>query len=419
LPLSRQRPCAAHPEVEIHTTEDEGGPWLEVGAIDESEDMAPVYVRRFDDETYSSVWPAHQYVEMANEAVQAGHIGDRREALRQLLAAAAAWGRGADALATESAFLLDHAARGMVARSNPMTPESAAALVGLYLRSRADFTIQVWDNVRLPLGRFHWFTTRALLPAGWRWHSACVLSSHATGDDTLQSLGGAALMRVDRALRARDRLQTQLQLPQNNTTLDEALFYLDVVLVQLMGAFDAVARVAHLTYGLSTDHRYASWRSNDWRRRMRQEEPTLANLMDRQQPARHALELVAVLRNSIHGEALEGMTFFGAHGGRRPETLLQIPRAEHARFMDSVARLGGIDHWGVRSVTGGLEVDPDLYVEALVPAAAEALDSLMRETAVERLPQIRPSDLSTGPPEDAESPFRKEIRDVVRLLAGL
>jgi hypothetical protein len=408
-----------HPDIDVYTTVDEGAPWLEIGAIDEAEDMAPVYVRHPEEGALAGVWPAHQYVEMAKKAIDAGHMNDEQEALRQLLVAAAAWEQGADALATESVFLLEHAPRGMIARSNPMTPESAAALVGLYLRSRADFTIQMWGDTKFPLGRLYWFATRAVLPAGWRWHSACVMSSFATGDDTLQSLGGAAFMRVDRALRARDRLHTQLQLPQDSTTLDEALFYLDVVLIQLMGAFDAVARVAHLTYGLTTDRRYASWRSKDWRREIRQQEPTLANLMDKQQPARDALELVALLRNSIHGEILEGMTFHGAHGGRRPESLLQIPRAEHAPFMDSVARLGGKDHWGVRSITGGLELDPDSYVEALVPAATDALNSLMQKTEVERLPQIQPSDLSTGPPEDAESPFRKEIRDVVRLLAGL
>jgi len=160
---------------------------------------------------------------------------------------------GADALATRDPLLVGSARPAWAVRGNPMTPEEAAALVGLYLRLRGNFVFNAGSGFTANLNRslFYWATTRAVLPASWRWTNACAASSRTTGDEATLNLAHAVLARFDRALRARDRMHEQLMLKASPDTLDEALFYFVIVLEQLGGAFDAVARVAHRAYSLS------------------------------------------------------------------------------------------------------------------------------------------------------------------------
>lgn len=113
-----------------------------------------------------------------------------------------------------------------------MSPEDAAAVVGLYLRQRNEFTIwkgQPAGTLESNRGLFYWVLTRRMLPAGWRWFGACVASSEDQEISELVLLAQSALVRLGRALRARDRVLVQFQLEQDNETAVEALFYLDVV----------------------------------------------------------------------------------------------------------------------------------------------------------------------------------------------
>jgi hypothetical protein len=230
------------------------------------------------------------------------------EILRVLLLASASRDRGADALVTGSRVLIDPAIRGPVARdSNAMPVEAALALAGLYLRARDDFTLRQLQGGRETFNRglFYWVLARELLPSAWRSTSAGGQHDQATGDDHVFQLFISVITRLDRALRSRDRLHHQMKLEQNNDTADEALFALDTFLVFLVGAFDAVGRAAHLTYGLDPSRIHdVSWRRS-WRtRKLAPVAATLAQLMDNGTPARDTLDLLALLRNTVHGEAL-------------------------------------------------------------------------------------------------------------------
>ena len=133
--------------------------------------------------------------------------------------------------------------------------DDALRVVGLYLRSQGSFIIS-----RDPAGRgthtmnrglYYWVGTRELLPSAWRWFSACVQYSAGIGDNSLMLLGQSVLQ-PQRALQVRDEVRVALNKPQNNDTADEALSSLDIVLLLLMGAVDATARVVHSVLEMSS-----------------------------------------------------------------------------------------------------------------------------------------------------------------------
>ncbi|MFL5409466.1 MAG: hypothetical protein ACJ79O_26915 [Myxococcales bacterium] len=407
---------AGREHVELFSTspDDEKALRIEIDPIDRSEDMAPVRIHRAESFSHRAVIFAHQYEEMARASAAAGETSEE-DALRALLLAAAAYDLGADALVTGSPVLLSGEHGEFIARSNPLPSTVAAALAGLFLRLRADFayvSVQGLNEAVSPW-LFYWIVTRDLLPAGWRWLSGC--SDQTRNEIAMADLAGSALERFSRALRARDHLHEQVRLSATNETNDVAVFYFDVVLLMLTAAFDIAAHVAHLVYELPPKtYRSATWRRQWWRDDLRVAANPLAALMDKEQPARDALELAAILRNKIHGEALRAVTF--KRGGRPAETMIELPSPVVDDLRVAASRLGGEADWGFRASGPRTYIEPDQYVEALLPAVASGLNDLMAATEVERLgaPKVV---RSAGAPD--EWPWDEDTRLRLRLLAGV
>jgi hypothetical protein len=269
---------------------------------------------------------------------------------------------------------------------------------------------------RFRLGRslFYWVLARELLPSGWRWFAACVNTSRAGGDPAMLGLGQSALLRLDRALRARDRMQIQYQLPQNNDVACEALFYLDVVLISLIASFDAVGRVAHEVYGIAGPSHSVGWRRGPWRSALEKSAPHLATMTELGSGDRDVLELAALLRNTVHGAALRSIQ---VRGSGTEETLVEVPPDEESALLNCVDRSGGEFRWGIRRLGGRVFLDAQIYVEVLMPLAAETICRLMDATEVERLPGVTGSTLPIEPPTDEV--WKPDIRTAVRLLSGL
>lgn len=414
-----------HPQLDLLSTRAEGLPHLDVGPVDQEADQAPVLISRPDGSTTQmAVWPASTFQALAERYLgEHRDLGDHDEVLRALLLASAAEDDGADALVTASRVLLDPAVRGRAAEdSNAMLVEQALALVGLYLRLRDDFTLGRVGGYRRGFNRgpFYWVLARELLPSAWRSTSAGGQQMQATGNDTVFQLFVSAITRLDRALRARDRLHGQTKLEQNNDTADEALWFLDALLVFLVGAFDAVGRAAHLTYGLDPSrlHR-VGWR-RPWRtQQLAPVAPALARLVDDGTPDRDALEVLALLRNTVHGEALRTVATGRASGSLQNVVLL--PTDQEQALLAIVTRRGGDDAWGIRPLTSlGVSMQMDVFVEAVFPMAVAALNRLIGAIEVERLPGVQPADLPVGPPDGTrDDPFHPSRRRRARLLAGL
>lgn len=76
------------------------------------------------------------------------------------------------------------------------------------------------------------------------------------------------------------------------------------MLLMLSGSFDVTALIANRVYGLSVPDYRTGWRQRQWRDALRLVDRALADLMEPRKSGADALELVALMRNTVHGEAL-------------------------------------------------------------------------------------------------------------------
>ncbi len=306
-------------------------------------------------------------------------------------------------------------ARGLVIAS----PEQALPLVSLYLRAQGQFIayrgVDGRGTVTLNKGLFYWVGTRELLPAGWRWFTACVQHS-AGGDDSMIFLGQSLFQRVQRALQARDAAHRALNQPQNNDTADDALGGLDLVLLGLMAAVDVTARVAHRTLSLGRRERAAAWQ-RDWVERVEAVAPGLAAVVATGTHGGETLTILNALRNSIHGSALDALAV-GSATGRRQSTLVGLPHDEADRVVAAMDMLGGREAFGVTELLPDrIHADPGMLLDAVFARTLFVLNELMRLTPVEGLDRVSLAPEDQFPPTDG--PFEEWMRHSVRWQLGL
>ena len=238
--------------------------------------------------THTLAWSVGQqafHADLVGEPVLAASTDSRTTAYKMLDPDQAAARRAADAVAACAARQIKadlyitnreylHRLTRPIGRGVTFcTPREALALVGLYLRIQGEFLI--WKDqssgTAYPFdkGLYYWVGARELLPAGWRWYAACV--AHSEGQDQtadardLTYLGRAVFQRITRVLQARDELLRAMNCKQDNNVAEDALTSLDTCLVFLMGALDAVARIAHHVLGLRPDQaHHAGWQRSRW-----------------------------------------------------------------------------------------------------------------------------------------------------------
>jgi hypothetical protein len=267
---------------------------------------------------------------------------------------------------------------------------------------------------------------RELTPSSWRWFSACADNANHTQDDGLAMIAQSAMERIEYALRARDRLHERLQLPATRDTAIDAIFYFNVVLFMLGGAFDAMALVAHRTHGIEAKEYSVGWGRSDWMKKLSKVNKPFAEMMKEGEPHRDARDLVAVRRDTIHSDALRSVTWQSA--STRDERIV-VPAATAKRLVEITNRLGSPATFGLsperglRSVEPGgtreyqvTYVEPGVYVEAIFPRVAEAMNAIMDATPVDTLPGVDAATLLRPPTDDDE---RAATRRRIRLLAGL
>jgi hypothetical protein len=269
---------------------------------------------------------------------------DSRE--RDAIALQVAQAMYADLFITERAYLF--ATRASTRGVTVCKLAEALAAVGLYLRSQKAFLI--WRGVdggltfTMNQGLYYWVGTRELLPNAWRWFSACVQESHATNDKTLLELGQSLLRRVQRVLEARDRFHRAFNLPQNNDTAATVLDELDSILLSLMGAVDASARIAHLVLGLTGGPHTAGWqRDQRWLPQVATGEPPLAALFNVGTSHNHVLTILRLMRNTVHGQMIQSIAL--QQSGRMLETAIMLPASDEAAILSSMDALGGRGSW--------------------------------------------------------------------------
>ena len=302
--------------------------------------------------------------------------------------------------------------------------DDALAIVGLYLRAQGSYV--TWRGVdgrgtsTMNRGLFYWVGTRELLPAAWRWFTACVQHSNGGGDDRLIFVGQSVLQRTQRAIQARDEMHIALNRAPDNDTAEDALVAMDILLLLLMGAVDATARVAHTTLGLTSPPHSSGWQRKPWRKEVREVAPDLADLFKTGSKHLHALTILRLLRNAIHGEALQPLAVGTGH--RRVRTLVTLPHSDAAEVMKAIAALGGEAAWGVESlIPGRLHFDPGQLIDELFPRVLELLNCVMDDTPVERLSHVSLSPSDSLPPDEKtrDDTFGEMNRASIRWQLGL
>jgi hypothetical protein len=338
--------------------------------------------------TLDAIHLTAQYERFAAKAAAMCAITADR-ALTELLLAQAAK-RHAHFLVTDSAFLLRDAPRGLVQDANPIEVRQALAIVGLYLRTEDEFLVEPRRDGRLHLSRrlFYRYLAWDLLPTAWLWFGACGESARSTGNETPLELADAALDRTVRALKARDHVLAQVQLPATSDTQDEALFYLDAAHLFLRGAFDAAALIADLVYELEGKPLQIGWTHNGtWRTKLGAAAPELAELIAPNTHDRNVIDLVAHVRNTIHREPLGGVAYSSSLG-RVVENLILVPQVDEDRLLELIEVLGGRAAWGIGDVDGRTCFESDMYVSSLVLESARTLDRILAAIDTEMLPGV-------------------------------
>lgn len=404
---------ADHDHVEVLATDGSTPDRVVVGTLDAKHGYRPFNVERADGSGFISGVAGNA----PDIATQYAEPGQEAEAERVMTLARGAADHGSDALVTGSDLLLDGFPRNLVNEANPMTPEAAVALLGLFLRAREDSAFSIEGNWREGMDRetFYFILMRDLTPSGWRWFSGCVANSVHANDDGLMMIAQSAMERIEHALRARDRLHERLQLPPTRETATDAIFYFNVLLLLLGGALDALALVAHRTHGISMDEHLVGWGRAQWTRELRRVNRPLAELMDQGQPHRDARDLVATMRNTIHSEALRSITW---HVGSTRDERIAVPAGITGRIEKIANRLDSAAAFGLsRESDSRAYVEPGVYVEAIFPLVMEAMNALMDATPVENLPGVQARALMSGPPNDAL--FSPARRGRVRLFSGI
>jgi hypothetical protein len=116
-----------------------------------------------------AVWPYQQWEQLASRSVPSGI--DTPSWLQDILVARVAVEVRADVLVTSSQALLTSDVTS-VKEANPLSPEQALAVIGLFLRNRRQYPMAGPNDLTFGEHLFLWSAARAQLPSGWRWGSA-------------------------------------------------------------------------------------------------------------------------------------------------------------------------------------------------------------------------------------------------------
>ena len=273
----------------------------------------------------------------------------------------------------------------------------AAALLGLYLRAHGDFTVQHEGNHGTFLAPHNFYAGAAVAPlrrypdclrlAVGRWRSARGVAAH----DLLRGLE----LRLGRALRARDYFVVRTRALRPDDSWEEALFFFEAFLLSAAGALDALARYCHVAAELGGSREAAGWRKRDWReKKMLKARPELAPVIRHEDTRLMATnEVVGLLRNYIHGEALTQQLSDDRQPGITDYLMgkLVIGGQDAERLHAAAAHLPGVDgavagEWpeGVASVLPARLLPPliaNLYAAVNELMEAFALDQATLQAA--------------------------------------
>jgi hypothetical protein len=318
-------------------------------------------------------------------ADEASSLGLRQEVLerRLLLAHHAARHDDVDGLVLPFDEELAERWRELWIKAPIVTIEEAVALCGLCMRAHGDFTIALEHNtvIQAEDEQFYRAGAAALLRGIATWLVASTKHWRSHGDPAQSALADAILVRMGRALKARDYLQVRRRAPNRDGAWADVLFFFEYVLLSLQGVLDSAARFLHLHYGLKRSRRAANWGREQWRTDLLQAGAP-EKLFEDGRLIRLDV-LVGELRNSIHGEVLSHELREPSDGDTDP-TFLGYMRTGIALDRDlAAAIMPAAEVEFERSALAGTFpdgvalVDPWAYAESAIVSVARAIGDLV------------------------------------------
>lgn len=393
---------------------------LTIREPDLENDYVPVLVGYPGHAGYIVIPRYKQWKRLANsELLQFPRPAEKK--LAEVLRARAALVWPADVFVTEWDLLLKCTVT-WIREANPMPLADALALVGLFLRRRGEYAVAPVDGLPtgFPRGWSYMYTARAVLPAGFRFYSAVLSTSTGSRPPgTAERLAETVFTRVARALTARDHMMANVQQRHEHSANFDLLYHLDALLVQFVGAFDALARIADQAARLNSKPLHIGWHSENWREALRDAKtaPALIAVLGGDKPERNVIELLGTLRNNIHGDVL-----------RTPEPTkddapyrfaLSLPEQDRQKISQAVARLGGPTAWRLTTAPdGAMHADIVTFVERLTNKSLETIDTLMKLTPVEALAGYDAAKVTDAPPAD-DPIVGARIAEALRMSFGL
>ncbi|WUA12354.1 hypothetical protein OG225_41315 (plasmid) [Nocardia sp. NBC_01377] len=301
-----------------------------------------------------------------------------------------------------------------ITEANPMAPQDALFVLGLYLRSRnRDCPIVAPAQLVMPPSDMFRIAVDAIMPSGRPWAAALYKLRWENDIEEPSRLVNAFRERLSWVLRYRDRLHIALLAPHDNDTAENVRADLSNLLYNLVGAFDAAARVAHLCAGnLPKDQRKAGWQNPTWLKSLNN--TALSDLFGNSSRGSDVFAACRNLRNTIHGEGLSSTAL--QEQSAPLQTMVRIPDSEVAALTALLDRLDGPISWGLRTIPGaGTLIDTAPFIERLVPEALAVLDEAIRLTPTEQLTGVDPATV-VGRPFDASE---QATHHRIALLLGL
>jgi hypothetical protein len=276
-----------------------------------------------------------------------------------------------------------------------MAPEDALPVVGLYLRQQGRRLLQNLPALGSAANRvvvtaidaneFSWRAAQLLLRDSSHWRAVAATYSQSTTDSTLELLTIAPPHRLSQILSARDRMLTAMSATQNMDTATEILDQLDMILIWLMAALDALARIANVALGINDDQFTVGWQKNGWLTKVLGANPAVGQLFADDSDGKALLKLLTRFRNNIHGQALSATGVVPVVGEHALQTFMALPAEDRDDIVASVGQLGGLEHWGLAQPFADYElhVEPGRFVERLIAQAVELINAITTATPIE------------------------------------
>ena len=289
--------------------------------------------------------------------------------------------------------------------------EESLPLLLFYLRSHGDFYLYMNNNAASTMvdeDAFFRMAAMSRFPVFWQWEQAAKLISDTKVKIQFIQNYQAILRDLEHLLIVRDRvgiLASQAAYPRVQSDL---LFLFVDDLVTLSGLLDSLALQADLSNGMKTDPTQVSWNNKLWRKKLKhcsqcENWPLLEDT------ALSYIQLLAGLRNSVHGDPLSAVSVLKNKRFRflrdppaecRIQLTSDYPSSSRNKVADVVAKVRG-QNWPEISHNeyGALFALPQPFLDRIVAYIFDSFNQTLPLIRLADFPGVDEGRLNPDPPE--------------------